>query len=136
MQVSERIKALMEAKKASATTISHIIGQSETSIYNYLKGKNEPTISVFTKIVEAYPDINSHWLLTGMGEMLLEESSVEEKNKIYIKAHNYNAGNMQGDMNVTPTECKLKLAIAMVEIGYLKEKLADKDTIISLLSNK
>jgi hypothetical protein len=105
-------------------------------VYNYREGKNEPTISVFSKIVEAYPDINSHWLLTGMGDMLLEGSAVDENKKIYIKAHNYNAGNMQGDMNVSPSECKMKLAIAMVEIGYLKDKLNDKEEIITLLKNK
>ena len=136
MQYFERIKAIIEQKKLSVSEFSKKTDIHEKSMYNYMTGKTEPAITKIEKIVIAFPDINSHWLLTGMGEMLLEESSVEEKNKIYIKAHNYNAGNMQGDMNVTPTECKLKLAVALVEIGYLKEKLADKDTIISLLQNK
>lgn len=135
MQYNERLKSIMELKKASATTISHIIGQSETSVYNYLKGKNEPTISVFTKIINEYSDINAHWLLTGMGEMLLSDNTLQEPKILFGNVNHGVAGQMTHTYN-NIGDCEKDLAVLQAENALLKKSIQDKELIISLLTNK
>jgi hypothetical protein len=133
MQVHERIKSIMQVKKISVSALSRLIEQSEKSVYNYRDGSNEPTISVFTKIVESYPDVNALWLLTGKGDMLLSGNKVEEP-LIHIGSVNHGVAGQIIHTNIAA--CQQEIAALKSENELLRKAVADKETIISLLQNK
>jgi hypothetical protein len=59
-----------------------------------MSGRNNPTIDVVVRIVDKFPEIDTNWLITGAGEMLLStdetpsfssEQTKEEDSPVYNK---------------------------------------------------
>ena len=82
----ERLNLIIRHLDISIYAFAKNIGITQQTFSNYLKGRI-PSADVVEKIVERYPEINCHWLITGKGEML-----IENKNQIIenIKNDNYN----------------------------------------------
>tara|TARA_B100001142_G_scaffold322362_1_gene370461 strand:+ start:7306 stop:7581 length:276 start_codon:yes stop_codon:yes gene_type:complete len=66
--VSEGLKASQLADNISVNraTISHI-----------LSGRNRPSIDFFQKLLNRYTDLNSNWLITGIGYMYVKNEAEE-----------------------------------------------------------
>lgn len=65
----ERILEFIESEKISAAEFADKIGVQRSSISHVLNGRNNPGFAFIQKILEAYPSINSRWLITGTGQM-------------------------------------------------------------------
>lgn len=66
-----RVKEILKEKRLSETAFAKSIGMSQSTINNYMKGTNRPTLSFAEKILNAYPDISAEWLIRGSGDMYL-----------------------------------------------------------------
>jgi len=66
----QRISQLIKSKKITASQFADEIGVQRSSVSHVLSGRNKPSLDFVTKILLAYPDINSDWLLSGKGMML------------------------------------------------------------------
>lgn len=68
----ERLKLVLWQKDVNANALARALGKSVQTFYDI---KNKPGIGISVKLAEAisslYPDINEAWLLTGKGEMLI-----------------------------------------------------------------
>lgn len=126
--IGERISLIISEKKISVADLSHVVGQSDKSIYNYIAGKNTPTYPVLGKIVEKYPDVNARWLLTGEGEVYISEGSGFPS--VANIAVGINGPNHQ--VNGPSDPC----AALRTEIEHLRQRLADKETIIALMQQQ
>lgn len=75
---------------------------------------------IFTKIIETFPEINASWLITGKGEMLLQQVATAPKTV------------------AEPSEKYGKSDIELINerIAILTELNKEKDEIISLLKEK
>lgn len=71
--MEDRINKLIKYKKMSASQFADLIGVQRSSISHVLSGRNKPSLDFITKITVAFPEINTDWLLTGIGNMLHEE---------------------------------------------------------------
>ncbi len=79
----ERILLLLNNKGVAVSSFFSSIGVS----YSNFKGRqleSSPSADLVAKIKSNFPDVNTDWLLTGDGEMLLPNSStnnsIEQKN--------------------------------------------------------
>lgn len=71
MSVNQRIKTLQEYYFPNdLTEFSKKTTVPKSTLTEMLKGENEPSFKNILKIIVAYPQINSDWLLLGEGEML------------------------------------------------------------------
>lgn len=61
--------------KISSSQFADEIGVQRSSVSHVLSGRNKPSLDFVTKILAAYPDINSDWLLSGKGNMILDVHS-------------------------------------------------------------
>lgn len=79
------IEALAEYLKISVAELSQKAGYERAqSFYDVLNGKTKNiSPKMANNIVSAFPEINKDWLLTGNGEMLIEEDDEEEP---YLRA--------------------------------------------------
>jgi predicted transcriptional regulator len=116
----------MESKQLSVSQLAQIIGKSEKVVYNYKEGKNEPSVGVFESIIRKFPDISSYWLLTGEGSNLEKKMDTEEPTPTYISR-------AATQVQKTEDEIRQALAGALIEIGYLKQQVSDKEEIITLM---
>lgn len=71
----ERISRIIKSKKISASQFADEIGVQRSSVSHVLSGRNKPSLDFVTKIINAYRDIDPNWLLTGSGQMYVEETS-------------------------------------------------------------
>ena len=70
----------MEVLKSSA--LADNIGVNRATISHILSGRNKPSIDFFQKLLNTYPDLNSNWLITGIGYMKTKE---EDKQVLVAK---------------------------------------------------
>lgn len=69
MKPIDRIKEVIKAKKMKPGAFEKIAGISHGSLQSALKKNSNLRDDTLTNILNAYPDINPEWLLTGRGEM-------------------------------------------------------------------
>ncbi|PCH66846.1 MAG: hypothetical protein COC06_12165 [Bacteroidales bacterium] len=69
--ISLRLSALIAKKELSKRSFSALVGYSDVAIGKIINGKSKPKFEMLEALINAFPDINPAWLLTGKGEMLL-----------------------------------------------------------------
>jgi hypothetical protein len=137
--VNERIKIVIDALGMSVNAFSKSIDVPGTTTQNYLKRGTSPKTEFLAKILSRFEQINSIWLYTGEGQMLLESGSAAEPSATSIKKNTGNSiTNNRGTATQTQTladhDCAVKLEAAQQLIEQLRSQLQDKEHIIQLLS--
>ena len=61
----------------------------------------------FDKILSEYPQLNKNWILTGVGSMLLDDSSVSNNNQTDIPMYNFPAAASSIEIYNDPNEVKV-----------------------------
>ncbi len=65
----ERIEKIIKNEDISSSKFADIIGIQRSSISHILSGRNKPSLDVIQRILRKYPNINSEWLILGIGNM-------------------------------------------------------------------
>lgn len=65
----ERIKELMDAEGYTPARFADTLDVGRAIISHVLNGRNNPSLDLISKILEAFPNINPDWLLFGKGQM-------------------------------------------------------------------
>jgi transcriptional regulator with XRE-family HTH domain len=83
LSINQRIFKFIDYLKLTRYKFSKNTGISESVLLNIHKAKNKPSVDLLEKILNTYPVLNSNWLLTGEGSMILAEkktySDVEDQ---------------------------------------------------------
>ena len=74
--ISERVKQLIEHEGISVMGFEKKINVGNNSIGTGIKRKSNLSGDILSKILNCYDYINPKWLLTGKGEMLIENLSI------------------------------------------------------------
>lgn len=77
MEISLRLKQFCDTQKITQYRLGKQANIPLGSLTRFWAGKGEPSADVLARIVEAYPEINIRWLLTGKGEMLEKGAAME-----------------------------------------------------------
>ena len=68
--VKARLLEVLKYKKISVNALSKLLKMPQTTVNNYVSGKRKISFELIKKISEAFPEINSEWILTGKGMMI------------------------------------------------------------------
>ena len=71
--IVERIGQVIAAKGISVRAFEQSIGASNGAIGRAVNKGSDIAASWLSNIIDTYPEINSHWLITGRGNMLTSE---------------------------------------------------------------
>ncbi|MDP7430904.1 MAG: helix-turn-helix transcriptional regulator [Flavobacteriales bacterium] len=74
-----RIKNWMKSEGLKSSELADNIGVNRATISHILSGRNKPSIDFLQKLLNTYPDLNSNWLITGIGYMLTKNERKEVK---------------------------------------------------------
>ncbi len=66
----ERIKQVMDYKQMSPTAFADTIDINRSSLTHIFSGRNQPSLDVAKKILTAFPEISTEWLIMGIGDMV------------------------------------------------------------------
>ena len=75
----ERLKNWMEIEGLKSSALADSIGVNRATISHILSGRNKPSIDFFQKLLSTYPDLNSNWLITGIGYMSTKNETQDVK---------------------------------------------------------
>mgnify|MGYP003991175389 CR=1 FL=1 len=78
----ERLKSWMEKEGLKSSAFADIIGVNRATISHILSGRNKPSIDFLEKLLNAYPNINANWLISGIGYM---QNKLEQKEVLVSK---------------------------------------------------
>ena len=70
--MKERILQIMELERLTPSGFAEEIGIQRAAMSHITSGRNNPSLDVYTKILERFTDINPDWLLFGKGNMKRE----------------------------------------------------------------
>ena len=67
-EFNTRLKKILDYYSLSASAFAEIVTVQRSSISHILSGRNKPSLEFITKVLNAFPDIELLWLLSGVGE--------------------------------------------------------------------
>lgn len=127
LEVGLRLKQFILNLRIEQKEFAQSIGYSDSAFSSIIKGKSGLSSDFVWIMINQYPNLNWHWLLTGKGEM-------------GIKDNNIVMGDNNGTMHVQSipnAEILLERLKALEkEVEGLKEQIKLKDQIIELLKGK
>jgi transcriptional regulator with XRE-family HTH domain len=65
MLIQDRVRVIMKANNLSSAEFADRLGIKRSNLSHVLSGRNKPGIDFLSKIIEAYPNVNAAWLITG-----------------------------------------------------------------------
>ena len=74
-----RLKNWMESEGLKSSQLADNIGVNRATISHILYGRNKPSIDFLQKLLRAFPNLNSNWLITGIGYMRTKKETKEVK---------------------------------------------------------
>lgn len=117
MRLIDRLYQYLENKNLTAYAFERACGIANGYLKKQFNGKGTLGSEILDKIHSRYPELNTVWLLTGEGEMLIGDSGVKmlEIDKEYLT--------IKDEI----------IDLLKNQISVLEENLADKEKIIQLL---
>ena len=84
--ISERIQIFREYKNLKQSVFAKLVGVSPSTLSEVEHKKNNaPSIALIMGIINAFKNLSTEWLLTGKGEMILDDPEDEEPESVSIK---------------------------------------------------
>lgn len=114
-QVGSRLNRYLLFKKISIDTLAREASISSTLISNMLNGGSYDFI-FFLKVIHRLPDLNTHWLCTGEGQMLVPAG-----------------GEAVAPLAASEPATQEPLSSAGQEVSQLRRELEDKNILIRRL---
>lgn len=78
MNERERIELLMKCYNLTPSQFADRTGIQRASVSHIISGRNKPSLEVFQKIYETFPELDIKWLITGQGEQPVASAAREE----------------------------------------------------------
>lgn len=79
IEQSLRLEKLIKALNLNQSSFAESLGMTQPNISKIVSGKNQVSVEVLNRIARVYRQVNLHWLLTGVGEMVFEKNTQTEE---------------------------------------------------------
>jgi len=78
IEQSLRLKKLIKALNLNQSEFAKTLGMTQPNINRMVNGSSNISVEALNRITARYRQVNLHWLLTGTGDMFLNESENRE----------------------------------------------------------
>lgn len=65
MELTDRIKVVLKVNKLSPSELADKLGVQRSNVSHILSGRNKPGFDFIQKLLDQFPNVNAHWLITG-----------------------------------------------------------------------
>lgn len=90
-----RLQEFISHMNLSVYQVNRASGLCQGLLSNAFSKKQGLTTSTLERLLLAYPMLNANWLITGQGQMLIEEKKDEEASPTSLQAHLQNLQTLQ-----------------------------------------
>jgi DNA-binding transcriptional regulator YiaG len=63
--MNARICQIINDHNSNVAEFARLLGTARRSVHRWINGSQEPMVKYLRRIVEFWPDVNLHWLITG-----------------------------------------------------------------------
>lgn len=129
MDGREKIKKIMASEKLNAKQFVERVGISQSTLSNIFNGRNQPSMAVMQRILNAFRTISSDWLMLDSGPMYRQKGSEVVQDTLFdIRPIDTEStaptGNPQSVMNPT-TSGELPIPLSISSNTAKVKKIAD-----------
>ena len=82
--MKDRLSKIMAEKNVSASILAKLLDIQPSTISHVLSGRNNPNLTFIQKLLNAFPDINAKWLISGDDNMFSKTESNPDKKELII----------------------------------------------------
>lgn len=104
----ERIKELLSDQELTAAAFADKLGVPRSTISHILSGRNKPSLEMVNKILDAFPDLRTEWLVRGEGLMYTYHTSPRQGD-LFSQDQKGTAGNDVPAQNNEPPESSARV---------------------------
>jgi transcriptional regulator with XRE-family HTH domain len=80
LTISQRLRLFLDDLGIEQQDFADALGTSRQVVSNAVNGRTKyPKSDFLIQLIQAYPQFNIYWLLTGIGEMFINENSTSEE---------------------------------------------------------
>lgn len=90
-----RLQEFITHMNLSVYQVNRTSGLCQGLLTNAFSKKQGLTTSTLERLLLAYPMLNANWLITGQGQMIIEEKNIEEVSPTSLQAHLQNLQALQ-----------------------------------------
>ncbi len=131
----DRIKQVMEYYEETPATFAEKLGVNRSNLTHLFSGRNQPSLEFAKKVLSAYPEVRTEWLIMGVGQMIkdpAEEVVSPKKNFIqtdlFEMDDNVDDDADQEEINTQQVESEPNLEIQEMHSDSAREKTAENTT--------
>ncbi|SHF29703.1 helix-turn-helix domain-containing protein [Dysgonomonas macrotermitis] len=133
--MKDRIKLIMDSENMNPARFADTLEIGRAVVSHILNGRNNPSLDVITRILIKMPNINSEWLLTGIGPMY-KDADMPEINKEEHK-RTISSPSLPDLFAVLPNEGSVNTTNGSDKNKYQKEKeLVEPENILKEVVNE
>ena len=131
MNIGERIKNLRKSMNITAKDFADILQIPLRTVGSYERNEAQPSPKFFSALIDIY-NININWLLTGDGNVFLNEQNKIDESFISLLKSKFNMSDdeIAGLIDVLASDASKEMVLKFISI-----KRGDKEALNSLISN-
>ena len=127
----ERILIFMEKQGLSPARFADEIGVQRSNVSHIISGRNKPSYDLIVKILTKYKFLSAEWLLRGIGDMLVSETSnVSTKSAAKLDAVQGNIFEQNLSKNVTPEPKTEPVQVPTIAVNATKDKRIERIILV------
>ncbi|MBQ0085914.1 MAG: helix-turn-helix transcriptional regulator [Prevotella sp.] len=81
--MKDRIKQVMELQQMSQKDFAQYLGISQGTLSSIFSERTQPTLPIVLAILEKFPNIQTNWLLNGIGNMTKTDTAERQENSLF-----------------------------------------------------
>ena len=80
-----RIKQVMEHYEETPAGFAEKIGVNRSNITHLFSGRNQPSLDFAKKVLTAFPEVSTEWLIMGVGKMIKDHAEMVPVKKTFVQ---------------------------------------------------
>lgn len=81
----DRIKQVMEHYEETPAGFAEKIGVNRSNITHLFSGRNQPSLDFAKKVLTAFPEVSTEWLIMGVGKMIKDPAEMMPAKKTFVQ---------------------------------------------------
>jgi transcriptional regulator with XRE-family HTH domain len=130
--VNQRFMNFLEERKISQSSIASLLNVTKQRVQQWKTMDKQITLKYLMRFCEAYPELNTRWLLTGEGEMI-QKAGPQAKKKEGERLNVEESGDKYCSRCSEKAE---KIQLLENNIKVLSDLINEKQKVINLLEGK
>ena len=100
----DRIKHVMEYYEETPAGFAEKVGVNRSNLTHLFTGRNQPSLDFAKKVLTAFPEVSTEWLIMGVGKMIKDPEEMVPVKKTFVQTDLFGAVDEGENLASTPEE--------------------------------